>query len=117
MPRDMEHLNGLFLVLVVIACGLEVVIDITYISDISLSRNIFYIKYGILIFLKLWFINRPMTTNKPRVLLTIGKDLLEKIEDFRFDNRISSRSKAIRRLLEEALKRYEKKTNRKKSND
>jgi metal-responsive CopG/Arc/MetJ family transcriptional regulator len=58
-----------------------------------------------------------MTTNKPRVLLTIGKDLLEKIEDFRFDNRISSRSKAIRRLLEEALKRYEKKTNRKKSND
>ena len=91
------------------ACGLEVVIDITYISDISLSRNIFYIKFDILIFLKLWFINSSMTTDKLRVLLTIGKDLLEKIEDFRFDNRISSRSKAIRLLIEEGLKKYEKK--------
>jgi len=74
-----------------------------------LSRNIFYAEYDILIFLKLWFINSFMTTDKPRVLLTIGKDLLEKIEDFRFSNRINSRSKAIRRLIEEALKKYEKK--------
>jgi metal-responsive CopG/Arc/MetJ family transcriptional regulator len=36
-------------------------------------------------------------------------DLLERIDDFRFDNRINSRSEAIRRLINEALKKYEKK--------
>jgi metal-responsive CopG/Arc/MetJ family transcriptional regulator len=32
------------------------------------------------------------------------KDLLERIDDFRFENRINSRSEAIRRLIEEGLK-------------
>ena len=49
-----------------------------------------------------------MPSNKPRILITFDKDLLEKIEDFRFGNRIATRSEAIRRLLEEALKKYEK---------
>lgn len=40
--------------------------------------------------------------------MVLDNDLLEKIEDFRFDNRITSRSKAIRLLIEEALKKYEK---------
>ena len=39
----------------------------------------------------------------------IDKDLLKRLEDFRFDNRINTMSEAIRRLLEEALKKYEKK--------
>ena len=50
-----------------------------------------------------------MTTDKPRILLTIEKDLLERIDDFRFENRIHSRSEAIRRLIDESLKKYENK--------
>ena len=49
-----------------------------------------------------------MPTDKPKILLTIDKDLLEKVEDFRYSNRIPTRSEAIRRLIEEALKKYEK---------
>ncbi|UCE51363.1 MAG: ribbon-helix-helix protein, CopG family [Desulfobacterales bacterium] len=50
-----------------------------------------------------------MTTKKPRILITMDEDLLERIDDFRFDNRINTRSEAIRRLIEEALKRHENK--------
>jgi len=50
-----------------------------------------------------------MPTEKPKIIMVLDKDLLEKIEDFRFNNRINSRSKAIRRLIEEALKKYENK--------
>ena len=53
-----------------------------------------------------------MPTNKPRVLLTIDEELLRRLDDFRYGNRIPTRSEAIRRLLEEALKRYEKKANK-----
>ena len=49
-----------------------------------------------------------MTTDKPRILLTIDDQLLERIDDFRYENRIPARSEAIRRLLEDSLKRYEK---------
>ena len=49
-----------------------------------------------------------MVTKKPRVLLTIDKNLLDLIDDFRFENRINSRSEAIRRLINEGLKKYEK---------
>jgi metal-responsive CopG/Arc/MetJ family transcriptional regulator len=45
-----------------------------------------------------------MTTQKPQILLTMEEDLLKRIDDFRFDNRINSRSEAIRRLIEEGLK-------------
>ena len=53
-----------------------------------------------------------MATDKPRILLTFDKDLLEKVEDFRYSNRIPTRSEAIRRLLEEALKKYEQAKNK-----
>jgi len=49
-----------------------------------------------------------MATAKPQILLTIGKDQLNRIENFRYSNRIPTRSEAIRHLLEESLKRYEK---------
>ncbi|UCD32473.1 MAG: PilZ domain-containing protein [Desulfobacterales bacterium] len=49
-----------------------------------------------------------MATNKPRIILTIDEDLIKSIDDFRYSNRIPSRSAAIRRLLKEALKKYEK---------
>jgi len=50
-----------------------------------------------------------MATDKPRILLTFDKELLERIDDFRYGNRIPTRTKAVRRLIEEALKKYEKK--------
>jgi len=49
-----------------------------------------------------------MPTDKPKIIFVADKDLLERLDDFRFENRINSRSEAIRRLLEEALKKYEK---------
>ncbi len=45
-----------------------------------------------------------MTTEKPQLLLTLDDNLLKQIEDYRFTNRINSRSEAIRRLIEEGLK-------------
>lgn len=50
-----------------------------------------------------------MPTEKPKIIFVADNDLLERLDDFRFDNRINTRSEAIRRLLNEALKKYEKK--------
>jgi metal-responsive CopG/Arc/MetJ family transcriptional regulator len=49
-----------------------------------------------------------MTTKKPRILLDLDDELLRRIEDFRFSRRIGARAEAIRRLLDEALKKHEK---------
>lgn len=40
-----------------------------------------------------------------QVLLTISKELLDKVEDFQFKNRIPSRSEAIRMLIEKGLEK------------
>lgn len=45
-----------------------------------------------------------MPTEKPKVLFVADEELIERIEDFRFDNRINSRSEAIRILIEAGLK-------------
>ena len=45
-----------------------------------------------------------MPTEKPKIILVMEEDLLNRIDDFRFENRINSRSEAIRRLIEEGLK-------------
>ena len=50
-----------------------------------------------------------MATDKPKILLILDDDLLKRIEDYRFENRVNSRAEAIRRLLEEALSKYNKK--------
>ena len=44
-----------------------------------------------------------MPTEKQRILITLDEDLLKRIDDFRFENRINSRSEAVRRLIEEGL--------------
>ena len=49
-----------------------------------------------------------MPTKKPQLLLTLDDDLLERIEDYRYANRIPARTEAIRRLIDESLKRWEK---------
>ena len=51
-----------------------------------------------------------MPTEKPKILFVADEKLLQRIADYRFTERIESKSEAIRRLLEDALKRYEKKT-------
>jgi len=50
-----------------------------------------------------------MPTEKPKILITFDENLLKRIDDYRFENRINSRSEAIRRLIEESLKKHEKK--------
>jgi len=44
-----------------------------------------------------------MTTNKPKLLFVIPQELLDRIDDYRFENRINSRSEAIRQLIEAGL--------------
>jgi metal-responsive CopG/Arc/MetJ family transcriptional regulator len=50
-----------------------------------------------------------MPTKKPRIILMIEENLLKQIDDFRYENRIPTRSEAIRQLVKEALKKYKKK--------
>lgn len=48
-----------------------------------------------------------MPTKRPQVLLTVDDNLLERIEDYRYGNRIPSRSEAMRRLIEMGLRAAE----------
>ena len=50
-----------------------------------------------------------MPTEKPKIIFVAEDELLNRLDDYRYDNRIPTRSEAIRRLLGEALKKYEKK--------
>ena len=49
-----------------------------------------------------------MPSKKPQILFVMDDDLFNRIDDFRFENRIMSRSEAVRMLVEEGLKKYEK---------
>ena len=51
-----------------------------------------------------------MPTDKPKILLVLEEDLLKRVDDYRrsVEGNIPSRSEAIRRLLEDALSKYEK---------
>jgi metal-responsive CopG/Arc/MetJ family transcriptional regulator len=40
---------------------------------------------------------------KPIINITIDEDLLQKVEDFQFENRIKNRSEAIRKLILKAM--------------
>jgi len=51
-----------------------------------------------------------MPTEKPKIIFVADNDLIDRLDDFRFENRINSRSEAIRRLIDEALQKYEKKS-------
>jgi metal-responsive CopG/Arc/MetJ family transcriptional regulator len=48
-----------------------------------------------------------LTTEKPRLLLTMDEDLLKRIDDYRFEKRFSSRNAAIKALIEIGLKEEE----------
>lgn len=49
-----------------------------------------------------------MPTEKPKIIFVADHDLMERLDDFRFENRINTRSEAIRTLLEEALEKHGK---------
>ncbi len=70
----------------------------------------------VLLFFMPSYIYALMQTDKPKILLTVDKSPLKRLDDFRSGNRINIRSEAIRRPLGGALKKYEKdhKNNRKK---
>jgi len=55
-----------------------------------------------------------MPTEKPKLLFVANEELIEKIEDFRYENRIPSRSEAIRILVEAGLKAKPKPSKKKK---
>lgn len=50
-----------------------------------------------------------MATDKPKVLLILNDDLLKRIDDYRYENRIPARTEAIRRLIDQSLSAYENK--------
>jgi len=45
-----------------------------------------------------------MPSEKPKIILVVEDDLLSRIDDYRYENRIPSRSEAVRKLIEEGLK-------------
>lgn len=44
-----------------------------------------------------------MPTEKPKIIFVMEENLLKRIDDFRFENRVNSRSEAIRQLIEAGL--------------
>lgn len=56
-----------------------------------------------------------MPTTKPKILLIVDEELLERIDDYRYANRIPARNEAIRRLIEDSLNRYEERQKKNKS--
>jgi metal-responsive CopG/Arc/MetJ family transcriptional regulator len=56
-----------------------------------------------------------MPTKKDILAFPADADLLKRIDDYRYENRIPSRSEAMRRLIEEGLQALEKKGSKTKS--
>lgn len=50
-----------------------------------------------------------MATEKTILTFAADSELLERLNDFRFENRIETRSEAIRLLVEKGLEDFEKK--------
>ena len=48
-----------------------------------------------------------MPSKKPVITLLVDEELLERIKDFRFGNRIDSKSEALRLLIEKGLDTFE----------
>jgi len=49
-----------------------------------------------------------MPTKKNILNFVVDQELMKRLDDYRFENRINTRSEAIRQLLDKALKKYEK---------
>ena len=51
-----------------------------------------------------------MPTKQPVITMIFSEKLLNRVEDYRYENRIPTRTEAIRQLLEKGLEQYEKET-------
>lgn len=49
-----------------------------------------------------------MPTKKPIISVVLDDEMLEKVDDFRFGNRIQSRSKALNELIRKGIEQLEK---------
>lgn len=49
-----------------------------------------------------------MPTEKPRVSVTLDEEMLKRIDDYRFANRIGSRSQALNELIKLGIEELEK---------
>jgi metal-responsive CopG/Arc/MetJ family transcriptional regulator len=49
-----------------------------------------------------------MPTKQPVITMIFPEELLQRVEDYRYENRIPSRTEAIRQLLEKGLKQVNK---------
>lgn len=54
-----------------------------------------------------------MPSKLPVMTFIVDEDLKRRLDDFRFSQRIDTKSDAIRRLLDEALKKYEENSRKK----
>jgi len=48
-----------------------------------------------------------MPTEKPKIIFVADEDLIKRLDDYRFGNRIKTQSEAIRRLLDAGLEQWE----------
>jgi hypothetical protein len=87
-----------------VSLGIWLILYILYIVYIHWREDVFKIDYFPSIKYVIFMLSESL-----KILFVATRDLIDRVDDFRFDNRINSRSEAIRRLLEEALKKYEKK--------
>lgn len=56
-----------------------------------------------------------MAVKKPTITMVFDEDLLERVDDYRYGNRIPTRTEAIRQILEKGLKEIEKEKSEKRS--
>jgi hypothetical protein len=67
--------------------------------------------------LESWYIQNSVPTKKDILAFPADADLLRRIDDYRYENRIPSRSEAMRQLIEKGLQAQDKadsKTKKKK---
>lgn len=50
-----------------------------------------------------------MPTDKPRFTITVDDELFKRLEDYRFENRCSNRTKTVIELIRQSLDQYDKK--------
>lgn len=50
-----------------------------------------------------------MPTETPKITFVVEQKLIDRIDDYRFENRVKNRSEAIRQLIEEGLKQLQNK--------
>ena len=83
-------------------------------SYITITTNIKYmsISFHLAIITSILYVNN-MTTNKPKLLFVIPQELLNRIDDFRYNAHIPSRSEAVRQLIEAGLESARPKTKKK----